>query len=60
MTSDGLHHQVLAKHFQFGVLNRPNSVKQLLESQEMMSHIKSEYEPHDATCFLQLMTSDDF
>jgi hypothetical protein len=47
MTSDGLHHQVLAKHFQFGVLNRPNSVKQLLESQEMMSHIKSEYEPHD-------------
>ena len=44
MTSDGLPHQVLAKHFQFVVLNRPNSVKQLLESQEMMSHIKSEYE----------------
>jgi len=31
---------VLAKHFYFGVLNRPNSVKQLMESRTLLAEIR--------------------
>ena len=32
--------QVLASHFHFGVLNRPNSVKQLMESTTLLAEIR--------------------
>lgn len=42
-TSAGSPLQVLASHFQFGVLNRPESVRQLLASPELLSKITSDY-----------------
>lgn len=35
--------EVLAKHFHFGVLNRPNSITQLLASPALLSQISSEF-----------------
>ena len=32
--------EVLARHFYFGVLNRPNSVKQLMESRSLLAEIR--------------------
>ena len=38
-----LSQQVLASHFHFGVLNRPNSVKQLFETAGLLDHITSDF-----------------
>lgn len=38
-----LSQEIIASHFHFGVLNRPESVRQLFESKELMSHITSDY-----------------
>ena len=39
----GLPAEVLASHFHFGVLNRPNSFKQLFEVPGMLEKVTSPY-----------------